>query len=246
MRDRLGASPAYHLIHMLWAAVDWIYPPRCGGCDRAGYRWCPDCDSHAQIIMDRNICPVCGIPQTGYLACADCQNTPPPYTALRSWAVYQGGLREAIHRVKFHSDLGLAEVFALKLRDLYSTLGWTVDLVTSVPLSSRRKRERGYNQADLIAFYFALSLRLPFASAAVQRTRETQSQVGLTAMERRQNVKDAFSADPRLVDRKKILIIDDVTTTGSTLSECARACMENQAANVYGLTISRAVIDSHR
>jgi len=97
MQDRLGASPAYHLIHTFWAAVDWIYPPRCGGCHTAGIRWCTACEAQTVKIHQGSICPVCGIPQAGAVICDRCRADPPPYKALRSWAIYQGSVREAIH-----------------------------------------------------------------------------------------------------------------------------------------------------
>jgi ComF family protein len=141
--------------------------------------------------------------------------------------------------------LGLSEIFALKLALLFGATGWSVDLVTVVPLSRGRIKERGFNQADLIARTLALAIRKPYRPAALKRVRETRSQVGLSAIERRQNVQDAFSADEKIVAGRNVLIIDDVTTTGATMSACSRACLEKTAYNVYGLTIARAVITAH-
>ncbi len=242
MQDRLGASPAYQILHTFWAAADWLYPPICSGCQRPGTRWCADCDRKIEKIHDQSICPVCGLPQSGYQICHDCRSDPPPYRAIRSYAVYKGPIREAIHRMKYHSDLGISEIFARKLTYLFITTGWPVDLVTVVPLSRGRVKQRGYNQADLLARTFALAIKKPYRPGALRRVRETQSQVGLNADERRLNVQDAFGADAMLVAGKNVLIIDDVTTTGATLRECSRACSQNGANHVYGLTIARAVI----
>ncbi len=243
MQDRLGASPAYQLIHTFWAAVDWIYPPRCGGCRTEGARWCATCDAQAAIIHQSAICPVCGIPQTDSGLCKQCRSDQPPYKALRSWAVYQGPVREAIHSLKYHSDLGLSEIFAQKLQRLFVTENWNVDLVTAVPLSRDRIKDRGFNQSDFLARTLAYTLCLPYRPAAIKRVRETQSQVGLNASERHQNVRDAFLADPHTVRNNRVLVIDDVTTTGATMSECARACLDQGAASLYGLTVARAVLE---
>jgi competence protein ComFC len=243
MQDRLGASPAYHLLHTFWVTVDWIYPPYCGGCHKPGSRWCADCEAQAVKIDDSALCPVCGIPQSENHLCSDCKGHPPRIKAIRSWAVYQGAVREAIHRLKFHSDLGLSEIFALKLMDIYIKTGWNIDLITAVPLSRGRMKDRGFNQSGFIARSLALALRIPYYPVALKRIRETNSQVGLKVHERQLNVNGAFIADQKVVGSKNILIIDDVTTTGATLSECSKACLEKNAYNVYGLTIARAVLE---
>ncbi len=243
MQDRLGASPAYRIVQSVWAAVDWLYPPKCGGCQQPGTRWCPECARKAQKIDLSSICPVCGIPQTGFHTCADCRANPPPFRELRSWAVYQGPVREAIRRLKYHSDLGLSDIFARKLAEIFMATGWVVDLVTVVPLGRGRILERGFNQADLLARGLALAIQRPYRPAALKRVRETASQVGLNARERLQNVQDAFEAEADIVTAKNLLIVDDVTTTSATISECSRACLQKNAYNVYGLTVARAVID---
>lgn len=242
MQDRLGGSPAYQLLHTFWMAVDWLYPPQCGGCQRPGIRWCADCEAKTEIIDHNLICPICGIPQAGMHPCVECQANKPSYKAMRSWAVYQGAIRGAIRRMKYRSDMGLSETFAQYLSNLIVMLDWPIDFVTVVPLGQRRRKERGYNQADLLARSVALAINRPYQPAAIKRRRETRSQVGLSAIERHQNVQDAFAANPEIVCRKNILIVDDVTTTGATMNECSRACMEKNAKNVYGITIARAVI----
>lgn len=245
MQDRLGTHPAYQFLHTFWVAVDWLYPPRCGGCQISGTRWCADCERKIDYLGNRPICLVCGIPQNGSPVCADCRNDPPPFRALRSCATYQGPLREAIQRLKYRADLGLSEIFAQKLAQLYTSYSWPVDFVTVVPLSKGRIKERGYNQADMIARTLALAIGKPYRPTAIERIRETQSQVGLSAAERRLNVQGAFIANEKIVAGRNVLIIDDVTTTGSTMNACSLACMQKSAKNVYGLTVARAVITSH-
>lgn len=242
MLDRLGASPAYQVLHTLWVAADWLYPPNCSGCKRPGTRWCPECERKIEKIEERSMCPICGLPQTGTRICQSCRDDPPPYRAIRSYAVYKGPIREAIHRMKYQSDLGISEIFAQKLAVLYAATGWTVDLVTVVPLGRTRVKQRGFNQADLLARTLALAIKRPYRPSVLRRIRETQSQVGLSADERRINVRDAFWADEKLISGKNVLIIDDVITTGATMSECGCACLQKNAKNVYGLSIARAVI----
>jgi len=165
----------------------------------------------------------------------------PPYTALRSWAVFSGPLRQALHRLKYARDIALGETLAQPLIELFLNLGWQVDLVVPVPLSRARHEERGYNQAALLARPLALACGLSYRPKTIQKTRETLSQVGLTKSGRRDNVKDAFFAPSSQVQGKRILVIDDVTTSGATIEACAQALTVGGAERVYGLTLARAV-----
>jgi ComF family protein len=149
-------------------------------------------------------------------------------------------MRKAIHRLKYQHDLGLGEILSQYMVRGYLIQKWQVDLVIPVPLSLDRLAERGYNQASLLAKPFSFTLDLDFRPQALTRVRETRSQVGLSAQERRTNVQEAFLAKPKEVESRKILLIDDVTTTGSTLNACAAALMEAGAAQVYCLTLARA------
>ena len=107
------------------------------------------------------------------------------------------------------------------------------------PLSKERFRERGYNQAAAVAHPLALFLERPYQPFSLEQVRDTRSQVGLSAEERRLNVVDAFEAVPELVHKKDILLIDDVKTTGATLSACAGALKIAGADNVFCVTIAR-------
>jgi ComF family protein len=118
---------------------------------------------------------------------------------------------------------------------------WRLDLVLAIPLGRARQRERGYNQAGLIARPLAQALGLPFAPKALARWRETRSQVGLTREQRHENVSGIFRADGDRVRGRSILLIDDVATTGSTLSSAADALLAAGASTVYAFTAARAI-----
>lgn len=235
------ANPALWVYRGFWSAVDWIYPPACASCSKFGVRWCDECRAQVQALVE-DICPKCGVPSPLNALCAHCQVALPPYTALRSWGRYNGTLRQAIHRLKYNHDLGLAETLSRQLIKRLKDLSWPVDLITAVPLSVKRISERGYNQSDLLAQPLALAQRVPFLPKAVFRTRETVSQVGLTAKERHENVRNAFAAQPQWVHGKSVLLIDDVATTGATLNYCSTALLQSGASSVYCLTLARAVL----
>jgi ComF family protein len=178
----------------------------------------------------------------GKSLCPTCQAALPLYQAARSYTIFGGAIRNAIHRFKYRQDLGLGEALSHMLIEKLQQLDWPVDLIAPVPLSPARQRERGYNQSGLLArpigYYFGIS----YAPNALCRTRETRSQVGLNAVERSINLANAFSADPKLVSGHTVLVIDDVMTTGATLANCTKALLDAGANQVYGLALARAVI----
>ncbi len=231
--------PAYSLHHLFWNAVDWIYPPTCGGCQKFGERWCSNCKNNVTPVGPR-ACPKCGNFNANGEICPNCSASSPPYEAMRSWGIFIGPLREAIHRLKYQHDIGLAEALAGHLIDLYHSTGWEVDLIAPVPLSYSRLQERGYNQSALLARPLAQMTRIRFQPKAVSRIRNTPSQVGLKARERIENVREAFLSEPAIVNGSRVLLVDDVATTGATMSECARAMMTAGARAVFGLTLARS------
>jgi competence protein ComFC len=231
---------AFQLYRLIWEALDWIYPPTCGGCGRPGIRWCSACNQQTSEIA-QPFCPICGNSNTDDKPCSRCRDIRPLYTYLRSHTVFAGPIREAIHHLKYDSDMSLGEALATPMIDSLQKLNWSLDLVTPVPLGLVRLKERGYNQADLLARPIALCLCMPFRPRALQRKRETRSQVGLSVDERRSNMVDAFQADNNIVGGKNILVVDDVATSGATLNACARALLDAGAAKVYCFTLARAV-----
>ncbi len=154
--------------------------------------------------------------------------------------MFDGTIREALHSLKYKNDIGLGEVLAPYLVGAFSQQSWDIDLVTAVPLSKKRLHDRGYNQAEKLAKPFAIRIKKPYFANAIQRTIDTKSQIDLSAEERRENVSGAFYAKSIYVNQKSVIIIDDVSTTGSTLSECASALKLAGAREVFALTLARA------
>jgi predicted amidophosphoribosyltransferase len=121
------------------------------------------------------------------------------------------------------------------------SLNWKIDLLIPAPLGKKRLKERGYNQVGLVAKPLAYEVGLGYAPKALWKVRETRSQVGLSISQRGENVFDAYQADPVIVKRKSILLMDDVATTGSTIQSCTQALLNAGAQEVYALTIARAL-----
>jgi competence protein ComFC len=115
-----------------------------------GFRWCPDCQ-HEVIRVPEPVCLYCGLPLSRPGLCSSCLESQPPYKAIRSWVVFEGPIRHAIHTLKYGRNAALGDALAPHLAIFARKLAWQVDLVVPVPLGKQRMKERGYNQVGLLA-----------------------------------------------------------------------------------------------
>jgi ComF family protein len=161
---------------------------------------------------------------------------------MRSWAVFDSPIQNALHTLKYRRNIaGFGDSLALQMVEFVRALRWNADTLIPVPLSRKRLKERGYNQVAMVARPLAYELGLMYAPQALQKTRETRTQVGLNARQRRENVSQVYQADPSVVKRKSVLLMDDVSTTGSTIAACTEALLSAGAREVYAITIARAL-----
>jgi ComF family protein len=237
-----SARPRWQYVarQALWAAVDLVLPPRCGGCEREGHSFCASCVDTLHLIS-APVCKWCGYPapQTG--ACVNCRSRPRSALAgIRSVAFFEGPLQNALHRLKYKRDVILADTLARLLARAWDPAEVPGEVVVPVPLSAERLRERGYNQAGLLARGFAELRHLRYAPEALRKQRHTVSQVGLKAEQRLANVQDAFRAQPGAVAGRAVILVDDVCTTGATLIAGAEALAGAGAKSVWGFTLGRA------
>jgi len=230
------------LYSLFFQGLDWLYPPVCVGCGTLGWRWCPSCQQQVTLLTEK-VCEACGAPLSSATRtfCSSCRRARPPFQALRSWAVFAGSLRLALHRLKYRRHIGLSESLGKPLAHFARRLAWPVDMVVPVPLGTKRLAQRGYNQAALLALFVAAENGWRYAPHTLWRVRETRSQVGLSLEERQVNVQGAFLADARRVAGRHVLLVDDVATTGATLAACTQALLTAGAQTVYALTLARAV-----
>jgi ComF family protein len=173
--------------------------------------------------------------------CAKCKANPPAYRVMRSWAVFDSAIQNGLHTMKYRRNIGLGESIALQMAADVRALHWPVEVMIPVPLGKKRLKERGYNQVGLVARPLAYQLGLQYRPDALRKTRDTRSQVGLSISQRSENVQNAYQADQKAVRSKSVLIMDDVATTGSTISACTSALLSAGAQEVYVLTIARAL-----
>jgi len=234
--------PAEFVYRFFWQSVDWIYPPRCVGCGQPDSIWCEACRKSVQEITS-SFCPKCGYPRNEAEICRGCDRYCPQFTSVRSWSVYEKSVKEAIHALKYQNNLSVGSIFCESLVAVILREGWKPDAIVPIPLSKVRMKERGYNQAAILAYPVSLRLGVPMFQNLIQRTKTTESQVHLNHYERMANLQNAFSARYTHHKFRKVLIVDDVITTGSTINDCARAILESGAEEVYGISVARAVIN---
>jgi ComF family protein len=200
------------------------------------------------------VCEHCGLPlpsaqpgSNGAAVCARCQSSPLQLDGHRAYAVHGGPLRKAIHRFKYEDLRGLAPLLGRLMADGWNRLSprdLNLDAIVPVPLHRSRQRERGYNQAALLARALGQCLQLPVIENAVVRSRATAPQVDLNAQARRANVRDAFRCRENDLAGKCVLLVDDVCTSGATLESTCEALRGAGVSSVWACTLARARPDS--
>ena len=203
---------------------------------------CLACERDLPILQ--NYCKRCAEPlPEGQKICGSCLGDLSMQIETTALFNYSSPIDQLIINLKFRNNLIgariLGELLGNHLHDQYQNKS-KPEIIIPVPLYSARLRERGYNQASLIARPLAMGSGIPYSSRVLMRTRETRSQVGLSIEERRENVHAAFVAQWTEVVGQSILVVDDVATSGATLDACAEAILNAGGRSVYGLTVSRA------
>ena len=231
------------------ATLDLLFPRCCGGCGGAaepgGGHLCWDCRAELRPI-GAPFCSLCGNPVEGRIdhvyTCFHCEESRPRFDRARSAVRFEGAITHLIRQFKYHHALWLQEELVDLLQAAavahYEGLAW--DAVCAVPLHHVRQRERGFNQAGLLADSLARRLSLPVRASGLVRRRATGTQTHLTARERLSNVKGAFEV--RWAARwrgLRLLLVDDVMTTGATVSACAGALKDAGATSVHVITLAR-------
>ncbi len=239
------------------AVVSVFFPAGCRICDNllvhsTRVPICGECLDSFAAIPDKS-CEICGqalaaLPanEAEPLTCRACQQKTYAFERARSYGIYDAALVRALILLKWERIEPQGEWFAGRLAELVQRESGILqaDIVVPVPLHRDRERQRGYNQAGLISKPLARRLGLPHKAVLLMRTRPRPDKQVLSLEERWESVRGAFATRPgSQVDNKRVLLVDDVMTTGATLDACARALLESGAKSVLGLTIARAAIN---
>ncbi len=246
-------GPASILRQALEAFASVVFPAPCRLCEEplntaTRIPVCPTCLDSFQILEGQG-CGRCGRPFPSALAavslpplCHLCRRRVYAFDLARSYAAYDEVMARAITLFKNQGVTPLGAFFAERLAALWlREMDLTAaDLVIPVPLDARRLRERGFNQAEVIARPLAKRLGLPLRSSVLLRTRPRPDQLRLTRQQRWRTVRGAYCARVNAeVDNLRVLLVDDVFTTGATLDACARALRQAGASSIVALTVAR-------
>lgn len=225
--------------------LDLVFPPRCVSCRRHGQWFCDFCAQRVLPAPSRRVCLKCNLELPGDVdglgsPCPGCKDD-------LGWvgiaAMHEDPLRKAILALKYDGRVELAPSLGRYLRAVTATAPWPailrrLDGIVPVPLHKERLQERGFNQSQLLALGLTVGYAALVLDNAIERYQATRSQVGLSPLERAVNVKGKFSADSLLVSGKRLLLVDDVYTTGATMRECASTLRESGADAVFGLALA--------
>jgi len=234
--------------------LELVYPPKCHICqtfiaDRKDgpVHFCEAC-LKSLVKISSPLCPLCGTPFISQVEedhlCGECMKKRPHFDALAAPFLYEGGIMDAVHQVKYNGKTyvaeSLAEFLAPFAKERFGeTKGF---LMIPVPLHPGRLRERGFNQSLILARAAGSALETSLDFISLRRIKYTQPQTGLKRSERLMNVKGAFGIEARPdLKGKTVILVDDVATTGSTFNECARILKKAGCKKVYCLALARAV-----
>ena len=218
--------------------LDLLLPPRCGGCRRVGSWLCASC--HRAIRrLEEPLCRRCGVEVDSPRRECGCRARLPSLTRLRSAIAYEGPAEAAIHRFKYEGWRRLAGCLAELLAERMALEGVRARWVVAVPLHPARLRERGFNQAELLADELRHRLHASRPPGELVRTRPTPPQVGKDRRTRHENVRNAFDWRGPGLAGEAVMVVDDVATTGATLDACAAALRVAGSGPVTGLSVAR-------
>ncbi len=227
-----------HLGVISRVALDFFFPPKCVACSKEGGYVCASC-LPALSYTKPPVCPVCILPIGGKRRC-DCRYWT-SLDGLGSPFIFRGIIRQAVIQLKYNNLRAIAPLLAGYMHEYMKQQPFTPDLITAVPVHKSRLRQRGYNQAELLAKELGKLTGIPGISV-LKRARKSQSQVEAGSIRRRRlNVENAFSCTDVSIKNKKVLIIDDICTTGATLDSCAGSLKLAGAVVVRGLTLAREI-----
>lgn len=219
-----------------------LYPPRCAACDTKLHNGlaglCAGCLETCERID--TACPSCARPMPGNTAsvCIPCTTSPSPLTSCAACFEFGGQLAVALRRLKFSGRNDIAKTLRSVLQERFQQASKTCDVALAIPLHRSRLRQRGFNQAQRLLAPLAAHQGLPEARSLLRRTRATPAQSRLSRPRRIANLRDAFDAGTS-AKGKRILLLDDIRTTGATLEAAAEALRRAGAREIHGFVVAR-------
>ena len=219
-------------------AVDLVFPQTCVHCENEGQLLCGGCLDDAARIGNE-ACRSCGIQLEYGSRCGKCAEAPPALARVTAVFQFEGAMRDAVHALKYRDLRAIAPALGAELAADVQARHRKIDVVAPVPLHRRRMRSRGYNQAELLARPVAARLGVPLSTDLLTRVTDSPSQaLARNESARSASVRNAFAASSE-ARGKRVLLIDDVATTCSTLNACGRALRRAGAKSVGAAVLAR-------
>lgn len=222
-----------------------IFPRRCPVCDSVlkfnSELICKGCKPKLKYILEPR-CKKCGkqLASQEQEYCYDCKNKTHIYKEGLAGFSHVGVIKKSIYDIKYSNKREYVDFYVNEISKLYKRyiLNWNCDGIIPVPLHFRKKIGRGYNQAEVIAKAFSRELGIKMYSNLLKRQKYTRPQKELNDIQRKKNLENAFKITKNIVELKKVILVDDIYTTGSTIDACAKELLNNGAEEVYYLSIS--------
>jgi len=233
-------------MNLLNGLISLFYPTQCSNCQRyiKDFKYlyvCANCFLSIKKLTG-NVCSICSKPIDSVFAdkCLECLQYEKRFTKVKQAGIYDGALKELIHLLKFYGKRKVADLlFKFIIENIESNYFLWPDVIVPVPLSKKVLGERGFNQTEIIGKKIAKYFDKSFSNV-IKKVKETLPQNKLSREERLKNLKNAFSTDFSFKN-KKVLLIDDVYTTGATMNEITKIILNNGATEVRGVAIARSV-----
>jgi len=225
--------------------IDYILPPRCLSCQiftTGNDESCCDCWSKISFIS-KPYCTLCGcrlaISVLDGLTCGKCFVKKPSYEMARSLMKFNQYSKKIIHAFKYHDKTGLGKIFATLLCQRYRLEICDVDLIVFVPMNKLKRLLRMYNQAQILAEWISIILKKPIEHNLLIKSKWTKSQASLSKKAREKNLSNSLEINTKyIIKGKRILLVDDVMTTGTTINKCTKLLKQAGATSVYVITIA--------
>ena len=224
-------------------ALEILYPLLCGGCGARGFVICPECIDSFRAVEEDSTCPVCGRRTGRRTMCGECIDEKRGFQEGHYGFYFENRLRDAVHAFKFEGRKDVGKYLVSLVREKAAPLSDVADVIIPVPVTEKRLKERGFNQSFIISEEISSLINRPVLHNVLRKTRETADQFTLSKDERRKNIRGVFAVTDRKrmeIAGKRILLVDDLFTTGYTVREASRALLKGKAGRVTVFALARA------
>jgi competence protein ComFC len=226
--------------NLLKAVLEIVYPVHCGGCDKKGSILCRECTSSLRSVEDDLTCPVCGRWIGKRAVCGECIQNKRVFREGYYGFYFENRLRDAIHAFKFHGRKDVGKHLVNLIKEKIVSFSVSFDCIIPMPVTERRLKERGFNQSFIIGEEISKITGKPIYYSTLYKTRDTMDQYSLHRDERKYNIKGAFTVrNGHEIKAKKVLLVDDLFTTGYTAKEASGALLKAGAGHILFFALAR-------